>query len=280
MKLSLIETGNIMLDGGAMFGVVPKSLWSKVYPADSNNLCNLSLRCLLIEEEDRVILVNAGIGNKQDEKFLRHYYPNGKDTLEGSLAKAGYSKHDITDVIFTHLHFDHCGGGTEFNENRDGYRLAFPKAVYHVSKRQWEWMLNANRRERASYLKENTEPLKKSGKLELFGENYSPLPGITFRLYDGHSQGMAIPIIRYNGRTLVYVSDFLPTKAHIPLSWICGFDTQPLVSLKEHEVFLEEAYKNDYILIFEHDIQTEYCRIEMTEKGLRGIDVGFPTPGN
>jgi len=241
MKLQLIETGNFKLDGGAMFGVVPKSLWSKVYPADSNNLCNLSLRCLLVDTGDSRILFNAGMGDKQDEKFMRHYYPNGDDTLEGSLAKAGYTKNDITDVIFTHLHFDHCGGGTEFNDALDGYRLTFPNATYRVSRRQWEWMLNANRREKDSYLKQNLEPVKKSGQLELFEDGYSPLKGIELRLYDGHSAGMAVPFIKYNDATLVYITDFLPTKAHIPLSWICGYDTQPLVSLKEQEEFLEES---------------------------------------
>ena len=272
MKIHLLETGNFMLDGGAMYGVVPKSLWSKVYPANENNLCNLSLRCMLVETGNRLILFNAGIGNKHDEKFLRHYYLNGNDTLEGSLKKAGYTKQDITDVILTHLHFDHCGGATEFNEQKEGYRITFPNATYRVSRRQWEWMLNPNRREKASYLKENTEPIEKSGKLDLFEDNFQPVPEITLRLYDGHSAGMAVPLVKYNGKTVVYITDFLPTKAHIPLSWICGFDTQPLVSLKEHEQFLNEALQNNYVIVFEHDAFTVCCRIEMTEKGIRGSD--------
>ncbi|MBN1157896.1 MAG: MBL fold metallo-hydrolase [Bacteroidales bacterium] len=270
MKIHLLKTGNFMLDGGAMFGVVPKTLWSRVYPANELNLCNLSLRCLLVETGNRLLLFNAGIGNKQDEKFLRHYYLNGDDTLEKSLSNAGYRKEDVTDLILTHLHFDHCGGAVEYNHDKTAFQTTFPNAVYHVSKSQWDWMLNPNRREKVSFLKENIEPIAVSGQLKLFENNFSPVPEITLRLYNGHSTGMAVPFIKYNDMTLVYTTDLLPTTANIPLSWVCGFDTQPLLSLTEHEEFLNEALAHDYVLVFEHDLYTECCRLEMTEKGIRG----------
>lgn len=270
MKIHTIEAGNFMIDGGAMFGVVPKTLWSKVYPSNEKNLCNLSTRCLLVETGNRVLLFNAGIGNKQDEKFLRHYYLNGDDSLEKSLKKAGYEKEDITDVVLTHLHFDHCGGAVEYNSSRTAYQLTFPNAVYHISKPQWEWMMNPNRRERVSFLKENIEPIAESGQLQLFDNNFQPVPEATLRLYDGHTVGQAVPFVLYNEQTLVYTTDLLPLMANIPLSWISGFDTQPLLSFREHEEFLNEALENDYVLIFEHDIDAECCRVEMTEKGIRG----------
>ncbi len=269
MRIRKIETGNLMLDGGAMFGVVPKSLWSKVYPADENNLINLSMRCLMIEADGRLFLINAGLGDKLDEKFLKHYHLNGDDTLDRSLHAAGYKKDDITDVVFTHLHFDHCGGGTVCEKAGGELRTAFARATYHVSRIQWEWMLKPNRRERVSFLKENTAPLESSGQLHLFEDGYSPLPSLSFRLYHGHTGGMAVPFIRYDGLTLVYMTDFIPTMAHIPLSWICAYDTRPLLSLDEHERFLNEAVDNDYILVFEHDLYHECCRLERTPKGIR-----------
>ncbi len=270
MKIYTIEAGNFMIDGGAMFGVVPKVLWNKVYPANEKNLCNLSTRCLLVETGSHVVLFNTGIGNKQDEKFLRHYYLNGDDSLEKSLKKAGYKKEDITDVVLTHLHFDHCGGAVEYHSDRTALQTTFPNAVYHISKPQWEWMLKPNRRERVSFLKENIEPIAESGQLQLFDNNFKPVPEVTLRLYDGHTAGQAVPFIRYNDQTLVYTTDLLPLMANIPLSWISGFDTQPLLSFREHEEFLNEALENDYVLLFEHDMHAECCRLEMTEKGIRG----------
>lgn len=270
MQIHTIETGNIMMDGGAMFGVAPKSLWEKVYPVNEKNLCNLSLRCLLVETGNRIFLFNAGIGTKQDEKFLRHYYLNGNESLEKSLSKAGYKKENITDVVLTHLHFDHCGGAVEFNIQKTGFQPTFPNATYRVSRPQWEWMLKPNRREKVSFLKENIEPLAESGKLELFEDHFNPVPEISLRLYNGHSVGMAVPFIQFKERTFVYTTDFLPTMANIPLSWISGFDTQPLLSFAEHEDFLNEALANDYVLIFEHDLYAECCLLEMTEKGIRG----------
>jgi len=274
MQIHLLETGNLMLDGGAMFGVVPKTMWSKVYPANELNLCNLSLRCLLVDTGNRVFLFNSGVGSKQDEKFLRHYYLNGEDTLEKSLQQAGYGKEDITDHVLTHLHFDHCGGSTEFNDTGDGYRTTFPNATYHISRQQWEWATQPNRREKPSYRKENLEPIAESGQLQLFEGNFHPVPEIELRLFDGHTEGMAVPLIRYGDKTFMYTTDFIPTMANITLSWVCGYDTQPLKSLAEKESFLGEALEKDYILVFEHDYYTESCRLTMTEKGIREKDPG------
>jgi glyoxylase-like metal-dependent hydrolase (beta-lactamase superfamily II) len=274
MQIHLLETGNFMLDGGAMFGVVPKTMWNKVYPANDLNLCNLSLRCLLVDIGKRVFLFNSGIGNKQDEKFLRHYYLNGENTLEKSLQQAGYRKEDITDHVLTHLHFDHCGGSIEFNDQGDGYRTTFPNAVYHVSRQQWDWAMKPNRREKPSFRKENLEPIAASGQLKLFESNFSPVPEIELRLYNGHSEGMALPLVAFKNKTYVYITDLIPTMANIPLSWIGGYDTQPLLSFTEREEFLNEALEGDYILVFEHDYYVESCKLEMTEKGIRGKDPG------
>lgn len=274
MKIQSIETGNFMLDGGAMFGVVPKALWEKVYPANEKNLCNLSLRCLLVDTGDRRILIDAGMGSKQDEKFMGHYYLNGEDTLDHSLEKAGYNRSDITGVILTHLHFDHCGGAVEFNDDKTGYLPTFPNATYWVSRPQWEWSQHPNRREKASFLAENILPLLNKGCLEIFDEGFSPAPGIELRLFHGHTAGLTVPCIHHPAGTVVFVTDLFPTMAHIPPSWVCGYDTQPLISLQEREAFLNEALDNQYILFFEHDIHTECCRLMQTEKGIRGCDPG------
>lgn len=268
MHLFKIETGNFMLDGGAMFGVVPKSLWQKVYPANENNLCNLAMRSLLISVNGRNILVDTGIGNKQDEKFFSHYYLNGPCSLEGSLKENGFTKDDITDVILTHLHFDHCGGAVE-NNMEGNLQPAFRNAGYWVSKPQWEWALHPNPREKASFLKENILPLEESGQLKFIEENTTFLPGIELRIFNGHSSGQMIPLIRYNGKTVVFTADLIPTVAHLPAAYVCGYDTQPLVSVKERDTFLKEALENDYILFFEHDIHVECCTLTYTEKGIR-----------
>ncbi|MBN2214889.1 MAG: MBL fold metallo-hydrolase [Bacteroidales bacterium] len=272
MRLAGIETGNFKLDGGAMFGVVPKSLWQMVYPADENNMCNLSLRALFIEDENRKILIDAGLGRKQNEKFFGYYYLNGNDSLDKSLSKEGISKSDITDVILTHLHFDHCGGAVEYDQNKKAFQATFPGATYWCSNDQWNWAMNPNLREKPSYLKENMLPLHESGQLKPFKHDFDLTPNVRIRLYNGHSQGMAVPFIRYQGRIIVYVSDLIPTSAHIPLSWICGYDTQPLLSLKEKEKFLDEAFRNNYILFFEHDLNTVCCTLQETEKGIRMKD--------
>ncbi len=269
MKLYPIETGNLKLDGGAMFGVVPKVMWNKVYPADENNLANWSMRCLLIEDEDRLILIDNGIGDKQDEKFLRHYYLNGDDTLEKSLAKHGFTPDDITDMILTHLHFDHCGGSIKYNEDKTAYELAFKNATYWTSRQQYDWAVEPNRRESASFLKENIIPIEESGHLKLIEEEKEILPNIKIKFYDGHTDGQVIPFINYNGKTIVYMADLLPSVAHIPIPWIMAYDTRPLISLEEKKAFLREAVENDYILFFEHDIYNECCTLETGEKGVQ-----------
>ena len=269
MKLYPIETGNLKLDGGAMFGVVPKTLWSKVYPADENNLCNWAMRCLLVEDGDRKILIDNGIGDKQDWKFLRHYHLNGEATLEGSLEKIGLAPEDITDVILTHLHFDHCGGSVTWNKDRTGYKLAFPNATYWTSRKQYEWALDPNRRESASYLKENILPLEESGHLKLIEKEGEFLPNITARLFHGHTEGQVIPHIKYNGKTIVFMADLLPSAAHVPMPWIMAYDTRPLETLKDKERFYKDALEKDHILFLEHDLYNECCTLESTEKGVR-----------
>ncbi len=269
MKLCSIETGNLKLDGGTMFGVVPKALWSKVYPCDENNLCNWAMRCLLIEDGDRKILIDNGIGDKQDWNFLRHYYLNGDDTLESSLAKAGFRKEDITDVILTHLHFDHCGGSVEWNKDRTGYTLAFPDATYWVSRQQYEWAIEPNHRESASYLKENILPIEESGKLRLIEKEGEFLPNITAKIYGGHTEGQVIPHIKFQDRTVVYMADLLPSTAHIPMPWIMAYDVRPLETLDDKERFYKDALAHDYILFFEHDLYNECCTLKNSEKGIR-----------
>jgi glyoxylase-like metal-dependent hydrolase (beta-lactamase superfamily II) len=269
MNLYSIETGNLKLDGGAMFGVVPKVLWSKLYPADENNLCNWAMRCLLVVDGERKILIDNGIGDKQDWNFLRHYYLNGDDTLEKSLAKAGFTKEDITDVILTHLHFDHCGGSVEWNQDRTGYKLAFPNASYWVSRQQYDWAVEPNHRESASYLKENILPIEESGQLKLIEEEGEILPNITIKLYHGHTEGQAIPHINYKGKTVVFGADLLPSASHVPMSWIMAYDTRPLITLEDKERFYKEAVDNEYVIFLEHDLYNECCTIHMTEKGVK-----------
>ncbi|MFK5855283.1 MAG: MBL fold metallo-hydrolase [Bacteroidota bacterium] len=274
MKLYPIETGNFKLDGGAMFGVVPKVLWQKSYPSDENNLCNWALRCLLIVDGDRKILIDNGIGSKQDEKWLAHYYLNGDDTLETSLAKVGQTPSDITDVILTHMHFDHCGGSVKWNDDKSGYELAFPNATYWTSRKQYEWATNPNRREKASFLKENIMPLEESGKLKLIDEDGEFIPNITFVMYDGHTNGQVIPHINVNGKTVVFMADLLPSTAHIPMPWIMAYDTRPLLTLNDKERFFKNAIDDNYILFFEHDLYNEACTLQNTPKGTRVKEKG------
>jgi glyoxylase-like metal-dependent hydrolase (beta-lactamase superfamily II) len=269
MKLYPIETGNLKLDGGAMFGVVPKSLWSNVYPADENNLCNWAMRCMLVLDGDRKILIDNGIGDKQDWSFLRYYHLNGEDTLEGSLAKHRLTKEDITDVVLTHLHFDHCGGSITWNKDRSGYTLAFPNATYWTSRQQYDWAIEPNHRESASFLKENILPIEESGQLKLIDKECEFLPNITAKLYNGHTEGQVIPHIKYNDKTVVFMADLLPSTAHIPMPWIMAYDTRPLETLKDKERFYKEALENDYILFLEHDLYNECCTLQLTKKGIR-----------
>ncbi len=271
MELHIIETGNLKLDGGAMFGVVPKTIWGKAYPSDENNLCNWSMRCLLVVDGDRRILIDNGIGDKQDEKFLKHYHLNGDATLEGSLKKAGYTPDDITDMVLTHLHFDHCGGSI-LKTGEDSYEPAFKNATYWISKPQWEWATHPNRRERASFLKENILPIRETGQLKLVETEQVIFPGFKVVFYNGHTDGQMIPHISYNGKTIVFMADLLPSTAHVPLPYVMAFDTRPLLTLQEKEKFFSEALENDYVLFLEHDLYHECCTLEMTEKGVRVKD--------
>lgn len=302
MKLYTINTGYFKLDGGAMFGVVPKSIWNKLNPADDNNMCSWALRCLLIEDEGKLILIDNGMGDKQDAKFFGHYYLHGDDTLDKSLAQHGFHKDDITDVFLTHLHFDHCGGSIV----REGDKLvpAFKNATYHSNKNHWNWATQPNDREKASFLKENILPIKESGQLNMLAGSgepgaRSPEPGagseydgaprttydsplrshesqlisnLSFYTVNGHTRSMMLPRINYKGRTIVYMADLLPSAAHIPLPYVMAYDMFPLTTLHEKKAFLTEAQQNDYVLFFEHDPQTECCSLQMTDKGIRVKD--------
>lgn len=269
MKLYTINTGFFKLDGGAMFGVVPKSIWQKSNPADANNLCTWAMRCLLIEDGSRLILVDNGIGNKQDEKFLGHYYLHGDDSIEKSLAAYGFSKADITDVFLTHLHFDHCGGSIE---NVDGKLVpAFKNAVYWTNQQHWDWAVHPNAREKASFLKENILPIQESGQLRFIPSQNGVAfhEGITIRFAYGHTDAMMLPQIQYKGKTIVYMADLLPSVGHIPLPYVMAYDMFPLQTLKEKKEFLAEAADNEYILFLEHDPINECCTVQQTEKGVR-----------
>lgn len=269
MNLHVIHTGNFKLDGGAMFGVVPKTIWNKLNPADENNLCNWAMRCLLIEDNGRLILIDTGIGDKQDAKFFGHYYLNGDDTLDKSLAAKGFSRADITDVFLTHLHFDHCGGAIQ----RDGDKLipAFSNAVYWSNERHWQWAVNPNDREKASFLKENILPIQQSGQLKFIAEGDRALfsENISVRFAFGHTDAMMLPQINYKNRTIVYMADLLPSIGHIPLPYVMAYDMFPLTTLQEKKSFLQEAAENNYVLFFEHDPVHECCELVNTEKGIR-----------
>ncbi len=269
MKLHKIETEFFKLDGGSMFGVVPKVIWQRTNPADENNLCTWAMRCLLIEDEGRVILIDTGLGNKQDEKFFSHYYLHGADTLDSSLAKAGFSKDDITDVFLTHLHFDHVGGAV-VRENGE-LKLAFKNATYWSNKKHWDWAISPNPREKASFFKENILPIQESGKLK-FIENKDGVhftKNIQVRFANGHTEAMMLPQFNYKGRTWVYMADLLPSVGHIPLPYVMSYDMFPLKTLAEKAAFLEEAASNEYILFLEHDPVNECCTVQHTEKGIR-----------
>lgn len=279
MKLYTINTGYFKLDGGAMFGVVPKSIWNKINPADENNMCNWALRSLLIEDGNRLILIDNGMGDKQDEKFFSYYYLNGDDSLDKSLAKYGFHRDDITDVFLTHLHFDHCGGSIL----RDGERLipAFKNAKYWTNRQHWDWAVKPNDREKASFLKENIVPIQESGQLKFLNtpDDSNDNPGstklyenISVRFVDGHTKGMMLPQIKYKDKTLVFTADLLPSQGHIPMPYVMAYDMFPLTTLNEKKSFLKEAVKNEYILFFEHDPQYECCNLHQTERGIRPKD--------
>ncbi len=273
-KLYAIETGNLKLDGGAMFGVVPKVIWNKNYPADENNLCNWAMRCLLVDDGERKILIDNGIGNKQGEKFLKHYHLNGDSSLEKSLNQLGLTADDITDMVLTHLHFDHCGGSTKYYEEGSNPELTFKNATYWISSAQWEWATHPNRREKASFLNENILPVKESGQLKLVDKDMEIFPGFTVKLFNGHTEGQMIPFISYKEKTVVFMADLLPSTAHIPMPYIMAYDTRPLITLSEKEKFFNEAVQNNYVLFFEHDLYNECCTLQKTEKGI-GLGSAF-----
>lgn len=268
MQLYTINTGFFKLDGGAMHGVVPKSLWSKFNPADNNNMCSWAMRCLLVEEGNRLILIDNGIGNKQDAKFFSHYYLHGDVSLQKSLNQAGFDFGDITDVFLTHLHFDHCGGSIHQNSNGK-LSTTFPNATYWSNSQHWQWATQPNAREKASFLKENILPIQESGQLKFFNEGDELIPGFRAWFTNGHTGAMMIPHITNNGTTLVFMADLLPSTAHIALPWIMAYDTQPLLTLQEKEYFLPKAAAENYVLFFEHDANHECCTVESTEKGVR-----------
>ena len=286
MNLYAVNTGHFKLDGGAMFGVVPKSMWNKLNPADENNMCSWALRSLLIEEGDKLILIDNGMGDKQDAKFFGHYYLHGDDELNKSLARYGFTKDDITDVVLTHLHFDHCGGSI----TRVGDKLmpAFKYATYWSNERHWQWAIKPNDREKASFLKENILPIKESRQLKmvdipaladdgsetgLITQPSAIIPGLSFFFVNGHTDAMMLPVIRFKDKTIVFVADLLPSVAHIPLPYVMAYDMFPLTTLKEKKTFLSQALQNDYILFFEHDPVNECCTLQSTEKGIRQKDV-------
>lgn len=283
MKLYSINTGYFKLDGGAMFGVVPKTIWNRTNPADSNNMISLAMRALLIEDGKRLMLIDNGIGNKQDARFSSFYYLHGDDSLEKSLAKYGFTPNDITDVFLSHLHFDHCGGSVKWNANRTQFELTFKNATYWSNEQHWKWATQPNKREAASFLKENILPIQESGHLKLlkpqepdpqfreneyintkeFGETISVM------LTRGHTDAMMHPHIKYKEKTVVYMADLLPTIGHIPLPYVMGYDTRPLLTLEEKEKFMNKAADEEYILFLEHDPVNECCTVQKTEKGIR-----------
>jgi glyoxylase-like metal-dependent hydrolase (beta-lactamase superfamily II) len=271
MKLHVINTGFFKLDGGAMFGVVPKALWSKTNPADENNLCTWAMRCLLVESGNRLVLIDNGIGDKQDAKFFSHYFLHGNESLENSIRSKGFDFGDITDNFLTHLHFDHCGGGVKYqNGNPDCVEMTFPNAKYWSNESHWNWAIHPNAREKASFLKENLLPLHSSGQLEFLDlEKRELFDGFSFMTADGHTDKQMLPKIQYKGRTVVFVADLLPSVGHIPLPYVMGYDTRPLLTLEEKKAFLEEAAQNEYVLFLEHDPIHECCTVKMTEKGVK-----------
>lgn len=272
MKLHTVDTGLFKLDGGAMFGVVPKTIWNKLNPADDNNMISLAMRCLLIEDGNQLILIDNGIGNKQDEKFFSHYYLHGDATLEKSLNKLGFSSNDITDMVLTHLHFDHCGGSINWNKDRTGFEAAFKNANYWAGEEQWHESLKPNSREKASFLKDNIIPIEQTGQLNFINEATVINPNITFKFTYGHTNGMVHPIIKYKGYTIMYMADLVPTQAHLPIPYVMGYDVRPLNAMSEKEAVLKEAADNSYILFFEHDPTIEACTVMHTEKGVRKQD--------
>lgn len=273
MELHVIDTGYFKLDGGAMFGVVPKTIWQKSNPSDEANMCTWAMRCLLIEDGNKLILIDNGIGDKQEAKFFSHYYLHGDDSLLKSIHKAGFSENDITDMFLTHLHFDHCGGGVMDNSGK--LSLTFPNAQYWSNADHWTWATKPNAREKASFLKENIYPMQESGQLKFIDINKeSQFDQFSIFFASGHTDKMMIPMIRYKGKTICYMADLLPSVGHIPLPYVMGYDTRPLLTIEEKESFLNEAAEQQHILFFEHDSVNECCTVKKTDKGVR-LDRAF-----
>ena len=278
MKLYPIEAGNFKLDGGAMFGVVPKTIWSRTNPADSNNLIDIAARCLLIEDGKRLILIDTGMGNKQSDKFFGYYSQWGNHSLDASLAANGFHRDDITDVFMTHLHFDHCGGSVNWNKDKTGYEVAFKNAKFWTNKNHWEWATKPNNREKASFLTENIMPMFESGQLNFIerpASGFMEKTELGFGLFfaDGHTEKQMLPIINYKGKTICFMADLLPTAGHIPLPYVMGYDTRPLLTMPEKAQFLDRAAKENWHLFLEHDAHNQIITVQETEKGVRLKDV-------
>lgn len=278
MKIYPIEAGNFKLDGGAMFGVVPKTIWHKTNPADNNNLIDIAARCMLIEDGNRLILIDNGMGEKQSDKFFGYYSLWGDFSIDKSLAKYGFHRDDITDVFMTHLHFDHCGGSVIWNKDKTGYEIAFKNAKFWTNENHWQWATEPNAREKASFLKENILPMQESGHLHFIDKpegDLLPNSSLGFDIFfaDGHTEKMMIPKIQYKGKTICFMADLLPTAGHIPLPYVMGYDTRPLLTLPEKQKFLQEAADNNYLLWLEHDANNPIITVENTEKGIRLKDV-------
>ena len=274
MKLHPIEAGNFKLDGGAMFGVVPKTIWNKTNPADENNLIDIAARCLLIEDGNRLTLIDTGMGNKQSEKFFGYYSLWGNHSLDKSLKNAGFHRDDITDVFMTHLHFDHCGGSVNWNKDKTGYEVAFKNAKFWTNDNHWEWATKPNAREKASFLHENLIPMQESGQLQFINRpdsdfGFSSELGFDIFYADGHTEKQMLPHINYNGKTIVFCADMLPTAGHIPIPYVTGYDTRPLMSMDEKQIFLNNAADNNYYLWLEHDAHNQIITVQHTEKGVR-----------
>ena len=274
MNLHPIEAGNFKLDGGAMFGVVPKTIWNRTNPADNNNLIDIAARCLLIEDGNRLTLIDNGMGDKQSEKFFGYYYQFGGFSLDQSLKNAGFHRDDITDVFMTHLHFDHCGGSVIWNKDKTGYEVAFKNAKFWTNENHWEWATKPNAREKASFLHENIIPMQESGQLNFIERpvgNFGVSKELGFGIFyaDGHTEKQMLPHIEYNGKTIVFCADMLPTAGHIPIPYVTGYDTRPLLSMDEKEIFLKAAADNNYYLWLEHDAHNQIITVQHTEKGVR-----------
>ena len=276
MKIHPLNTGNFKLDGGAMFGVVPKSIWQKTNPADENNMCSWAMRSMLIEDGDRLMIIDAGIGDKQSEKFFSHYYIHGDDSLHGNLKKLGFSVDDITDVFMTHLHFDHCGGAIQRTKDGERFEPVFKNAQFWSNDRHWTWATEPNPREKASFLSENILPIHESGQLKMIERKADLTENVFVNMdvlfVDGHTDSMMIPHIRYKGKTIAFMADLLPSVGHIPLAYVMGYDTRPLLTLTEKEKFLKRAVEEEFVLFLEHDSVNECCTLQMTDKGVRVKD--------